>query len=184
MRLKIRNNYIKKVMLFLAAALFFISCESNIKEVRKINIIEINPVGEAQDFNLKYTDSGKIKAVLISPQMLDYSNAQFPFNEFPKGINLTVYDDLGNKSFVTSKYAISYSKTSLIELYEQVIITTHDGKKLETEQLYYDQKNEWFFTQKPYRFTDRGSVINGVGIDFSKDFDFLDTQQIKGTYSL
>ena len=184
MQFVIQNINLKKVMLCLATALFFISCDNNINEVRKINITEINPVGEAQDFNLKYTDSGKIKAVLISPQMLDYSTAEFPFNEFPKGINLTVYDDLGNKSFVTSKYAISYSKTNLIELYDQVIITTHDGKKLETEQLYYDQKNEWFFTQKPYRFTDRGSVINGIGIDFSKDFNFLDTQQIKGTYSL
>lgn len=154
------------------------------KEVRKINITEINPVGEAQDFNLKYTDSGKIKAVLVSPQMLDFSGSEFPFNEFPKGLDLTVYDDQANKSFVSSNYAISYSKTNIIELTGKVVIITHDGKKLETEQLYYDQKNEWFFTQKPYRFTDKGSVINGVGIDFSKDFKNLDTQQIKGTYSL
>jgi len=175
---------IKKVMLFFATALFFISCENNIKEVQRINITEINPIGEAQDFNLKYTDSGKIKAVLVSPQMLDFSSAEFPFNEFPKGINLTVYDDNANKSFVTSNYAISYSSSNIIELTGQVVITTHDGKKLETEQLYYDQKNEWFFTQKPYQFTDRGSVINGIGIDFSKDFKNLDTQQIKGTYNL
>lgn len=178
------KNRIRKVVLLLVVTLFFVSCENNINEVRKINITEISPVGEAQDFNLKYTDSGKIKAVLISPQMLDFSTADFPFNEFPKGVDLTVYDDLGNKSFVTSKYAISYSSSGIIELRDQVIITTHDGKKLETEQLYYDQKNEWFFTQKPYRFNDRGSIINGVGIDFSKDFRFLDTQRIQGTYSL
>jgi LPS export ABC transporter protein LptC len=175
---------IKEVMLFLATALFLVSCESNFKEVQKINITELNPVGEAQEFNLKYTDSGKIKAVLVSPQMLDFSHLEFPFTEFPKGINVTIYDDAGNQNFVTSKYAISYSVSNIIELQGQVMITTHDGKKLETEQLYYDQKNEWFFTQKPFRFTDRGSVINGVGIDFSKDFKNLDTQQITGTYSL
>lgn len=173
-----------KVKLLLAATLFFVSCENNINEVRKINITEISPIGEAQDFTLKYTDSGKIKAVLISPQMLDFSSADFPFNEFPKGVDLTVYDDQGNKSFVTSRYAISYSSSSIIELRDQVVITTHDGKKLVTDQLYYDQKNEWFFTQKPYQFNDRGSIINGVGIDFSKDFKFLDTQKIQGTYSL
>lgn len=171
-------------MLFNAAALFLVSCESNFKEVQKINVTELNPVGEAQDFDLKYTDSGKIKAVLISPQMLDYSHLEFPFTEFPKGIKVTIYDDLGNKNLVKADYAISYSVSSIIELQGRVSITTHDGKKLETEQLYYDQKNEWFFTQKPYSFTDRGSVINGVGIDFSKDFKNLDTQQINGTYSL
>lgn len=175
---------IKKVMLLISTALFFISCESNIKEVQKINSTEINPVGEAQDFTLKYTEAGKIKAVLQSPQMLDFSQAEFPFNEFPKGIKLTVYDEQANASYVTSNYAISYGSTSIIELTGNVVITTHDGKKLETEQLYYDQKNEWFFTQKPYRFTDKGSVINGIGIDFSKDFKHLDTQQIKGTYNL
>ena len=175
---------LKKVMLLVLAALFFVSCESNMNEVRKINITELNPVGEAQKFNLKYTDSGKIKAVLVSPQMLDYSHLEFPFTEFPKGIKVTIYDDQGNQSFVTANYAISYSISSIIDLKGKVTITTHEGKKLETEQLYYDQKNEWFFTQKPYKFTDNGNVINGVGIDFSKDFKNLDTQQIKGQYSI
>ena len=63
-------------------------------------------------------------------------------------------------------------------------ITTHDGKILETEQLYYDQSNEWFFTQKKYKFTDKSNVIEGVGIDFSKDFKTLDTQSITGVYSI
>lgn len=174
----------KKVMLLMVAALFFVSCESNINEVRKINITELNPIGEAQDFNLKYTDSGKIKAILISPQMLDYSHLEFPFTEFPKGIKVTIYDNQGKTSFVTSNYAISYTGSDLIDLKYKVKITTADGKMLETEQLYYDQKNEWFFTQKPYKFTDKASVIEGVGIDFSKDFKILDTQQITGVYSL
>lgn len=171
-------------MLLIVTALFFVCCESNLSEVRKINISEFNPIGEAKDFNLKYTDSGKIKAVLVSPQMLDYSHLEFPFTEFPKGVKVTVYDDLGNKSFVTSNYAISYSGSSIIDLRGKVKITTHDGKMLETEQLYYDQKNEWFFTQKTYKFTDKSSVIDGVGIDFSKDFKILDTQKITGYYSI
>lgn len=184
MQLTLFENIHKKVILPLVVTLFFISCESNFNEVRKINITELNPVGEAQDFDLKYTDSGKIKAVLISPQMLDYSHLEFPYTEFPKGIKVTIYDENGNQSFVTSKYAISYSSSNLIDLRGQVTIITHDGKKLETEQLYYDQQNEWFFTQKPYKFTDRGNVINGEGIDFSKDFKNLDTQKINGVYSL
>lgn len=175
---------IKKVLLLILATLFFISCESNINEVRKINVVEFNPIGEAKDFNLKYTDSGRIKAILISPQMLDYSQLEFPFTEFPKGIKVTIYDEQGNKSFVTSNYAISYTNSNLIDLSGNVKITTHDGKILETEQLYYDQKNEWFFTQKPYKYTNNGSVMQGLGIDFSKDFKVLDTQNLTGVYSI
>ena len=175
---------IKKVLLLTVATLFFMSCESNINEVRKINVVEFNPVGEAKDFNLKYTDSGKIKAILVSPQMLDFSHLEFPFTEFPKGIKVTIYDEQGHKSFVTSNYAISYAKSNLIDLIGKVKVTTYDGKMLETEQLYYDQKNEWFFTQKPYKYTNKGSVIEGLGIDFSKDFKVLDTQNLTGVYSI
>jgi LPS export ABC transporter protein LptC len=147
-------------------------------------MVDFKPSGEARNFNLKYTDSGKIKAILISPQMLDYSQLDFPFTEFPKGIKVTVYDEQAHQSIVTSDYAISYSKSSIIDLRGNVKINTYDGKSLETEQLYYDQKNEWFFTQKKYIYTNNGSVIEGAGIDFSKDFKQLDTQQISGTYSL
>ncbi|EOG6906548.1 LPS export ABC transporter periplasmic protein LptC [Flavobacterium psychrophilum] len=172
------------MLLLIVTTLFFISCESNINEFRKINVVEFNPIGEAKDFNLKYTDSGKIKVVLVSPQMLDFSQLDFPFTEFPKGIKVTIYDTQGNKSFVTSNYAISYTNSNLIDLSGKVKITTNDGKILETEQLYYDQKNEWFFTQKSYKFTNKGSVIEGLGIDFSKDFKVLDTQSITGVYSI
>ena len=42
--------------------------------------------GEADSVNLKYTDSGKIKAILVSPKMLDYATVLYPFTEFPNGI--------------------------------------------------------------------------------------------------
>ena len=61
----------------------FFSCKNNFKEVQKIGISEHEPIGVAENINLKYTDSGKIKANLISPKMLDYSNRDFAFSEFP-----------------------------------------------------------------------------------------------------
>jgi LPS export ABC transporter protein LptC len=176
--------FLKKISLLCAIIFILISCDGSIKDIQKINLKTFSPIGEARDFNLKYTDSGKIKAILISPQMLDYSQLEFPFTEFPKGIKVTIYDEQGHQSFVTSSYAISYSKSNIIDLRGKVKITTQDGKVLETEQLYYDQKNQWFFTQKKYKFIDKSSVIEGIGIDFSKDFKILDTQQITGVYSI
>jgi LPS export ABC transporter protein LptC len=176
--------FLKKISLLCAIIFILISCDGSIKDIQKINLKTFSPIGEARDFNLKYTDSGKIKAILISPQMLDYSQLEFPFTEFPKGIKVTIYDEQGHQSFVTSSYAISYSKSNIIDLRGKVKITTQDGKVLETEQLYYDQKNQWFFTQKKYKFIDKSSVIEGIWTDFSKDFKILDTQQITGVYSI
>ena len=155
-------------------------CESNFKEVQKINYSEFTPNGEAENFNLKYTDSGRIKSILISPKMLDYSNVEFPFTEFPKGIDVTLYDNKDKKTFVKSDYAISFKGTDIIDLQGHVTITTETGQKLETEQLYFDQKNEWFFTEKKFKFTDPKGVSYGEGIDFSKDFKIVNSQKIKG----
>jgi len=46
--------------------------------------------------------------------------------------------------------------------------------------LYFDQKNEWFFTEKKFKFTDPKGVSYGEGIDFSKDFKIVNSQRIKG----
>ena len=157
-----------------------VSCESNFKEVQKSNLSEFTPTGEADSINLKYTDSGKIKAILVSPKMLDYAIVDFPFTEFPNGINVTLFDENAKKTFVTSKYAVSYKNTDIIDLQGNVKITNETGQLLETEQLYFDQKNEWFYTEKRYKFTDPKGVSFGEGIDFSKDFKIINSQKISG----
>lgn len=162
-----------------AMTLFF-GCESNFKEVQKINFSEFTPNGDADNVNLKYTDSGFIKAVLLSPKMLDYTSVDFPFTEFPKGIDVTLYDAKAKKTRITSNYAVSYKVTGIIDLRGKVKIASQDGQVLETEQLYYDQKNEWFFTEKKFKFTDIKGVSNGQGIDFSKDFKIINSQRITG----
>ena len=157
-----------------------IGCESNFKEIQKDNFTAFVPSGEAEDFNLKYTDSGKIKSILISPRMLSYSNADFPFTEFPEGIDVTLYDNKAKKTFVKSDYAISYKDPDVIDLRGNVRISTENGQLMETSQLYFDQKNEWFYTQKKFKFTDAKGVSNGEGIDFSKDFKIVNSQKING----
>lgn len=163
---------------FLMVGLF--SCESNFKEVQKINFSEFVPSGEADDFNLKYTDSGRIQSILVSPKMLDYAMVEFPFTEFPKGIKVTLFDKNGKKTFVSSNYAVTYKNTNIIDLQGKVLIANETGQALETAQLYFDQKNEWFYTEKKFKFIDPKGVSFGEGIDFSKDFKIVNSQKISG----
>ena len=174
----------KKTVLFstaiLVALLLMSSCESNFREVQKSNFAEFTPSGEADTIDLKYTDSGKIKSILVSPKMLDYATVEFPFTEFPKGLKVTMYDNNGKKTFVTSKYAITFKNTDLIDLQGNVKITNEAGQLFETEQLYFDQKNEWFYTEKRFKFTDAKGFTYGEGVDFSKDFKIINSQRISG----
>ena len=167
-------------LMFIGTFFLLISCESNFKEIQKINFSEFTPNGEATNLNLKYTDSGRIKSVLVSPKMLDYSSVAFPFIEFPKGIHLTMYDKNNKKTFIQSNYAVNYKNTQIIDLRGNVIIYNEVGQKLNTEQLYFNQKNEWFYTEDKYKFTSSEGVLNGQGLDFSKDFKIMNTQRVTG----
>jgi len=174
---------ISKALLVVACFSFcsmILSCEGNFKDVQKLKFSEFTPSGEADDFNLKYTDSGRITSVLISPKMLDYATARYPFTEFPKGINVTLYDKNQKKTFVRANYAVTFKNTDLIDLQGNVQIWNDEGARLETEQLYFDQKNEWFFTEKKFKFTDPKGVSFGEGVDFSKDFKIVNSQKISG----
>jgi LPS export ABC transporter protein LptC len=178
--MKFKHQISTSFLLLTIFMVTLVSCESNFKEVQKSNFSEFTPSGEADSINLKYTDSGKIKAILVSPRMLDYATVDFPFTEFPKGINVTLFDENAKKTFVTSNYAVTYKNTDIIDLQGNVKITNETGQLLETEQLYFDQKNEWFYTEKRYKFTDPKGVSFGEGIDFSKDFKIINSQRISG----
>lgn len=175
--------YILNIVTAIVVAMFF-SCKDNFKEVQKMGISENEPVGIAENINLVHTDSGKVKAILVSPKMLNYQNRDFPFFEFPNGITLDLLDDENKKNVVVADYAINYSETNLIDLQGNVKITTSTNDTLYAEQLFYDQKKEWLFTNKPVTFITGLDVINGNGFDSNKNFTNAEVLEVTGTITL
>jgi LPS export ABC transporter protein LptC len=165
---------------FAFSMLVFTSCESNLKDVQKINLSEFSPSGDADSITLKYTDSGRIKAILIASKMLDYATVKYPFTDFPQGLNVTLFDSKAKRTFIRSDYAIQFKGTEIIDLQGNVKISTEDNQVLETAQLYFDQKNNWFFTEEKFKFTAPKGISNGEGIDFNSDFTIMNTQQFSG----
>jgi hypothetical protein len=63
----------------------------------------------------------------------------------------------------------------MIDLRENVVLITSDSLVLKASQLYWDQANQWVFTDQPYqiKFKD-GSYNDGARFDSSQDFtEFL-----------
>ena len=139
--MKLRNLH--KIIFWGCFAGILTSCERDFKDVQNISRTSFVPTSEVENFKLKYTDSTHIKSILISQLMFDFGNLDFPFTEFPKGIDLTVFDEEKKESYITSNYAITYSKTDIIDLQDNVKITSSNGDVLETSLLYNEQKKEW-----------------------------------------
>ena len=179
----ILKNSIICMVTVLTVTMFF-SCKDNFKEVQKIGLLSDKPITEAENINTKYTDSGRLKSHLISSKMLDFSNRAFSFVEFPQGINFTIYDEKGNKNNVIADFAMIYNDTDLIDLKGNVVVTTHSNDTLFTEQLFYDQKREWMFTNEPVKFRQKDQIINGNGFDANKDFTIANVLEYSGTIYL
>ena len=180
--------YIKKhinytIVTTIVVTMFF-SCNNNLSEVSKIGISENEPIGVAENINLKRTDSGRIIANLVSPKMLDFSNRDFAYNEFPDGVKLYLFDENNKKSTVIADYAIVYDKTNLIDMQGNVVLASHDKDTLFAEQLYYDQEREWLYTNRPVTFRKGRDVINGNGFDSDIEFNDAQVLEIDGIITL
>ncbi|MCB0465882.1 MAG: LPS export ABC transporter periplasmic protein LptC [Aequorivita sp.] len=164
-------NMFKSVMALVLVITLF-ACESNYQNVKKLNLSDGAPVAEGKNINFKYTDSGKLITNLLADKLLDYSNLEFPYKEFPKGIEVHFWGEDGKKNTVTADYAIQYDKTALVDLRKNVVVITADSVVLKATQLYWDQKNKWVFTDKPYqiKFKDGSYNDGAVGFDSSEDF--------------
>lgn len=178
------NIYTKYILNGIVAAFvvtMLFSCQGNYNnEIQKLSYSKRFPVGEAENIFLVYTDSGKVKSTLKSPYNRDFSNQQFPFMEFPKGIELKFFDDQNKENTVTADYGILYSNTRLVDLQGNVKVVMHNGNVLEAPQLFWDQDREWVFTEGEYKISgEYGMLVQGTnGIDFNRDFSLVNAHEI------
>lgn len=188
----LKKQFINIAMAF-AMALFFLSCEDTYERVGEEAAPLIFPQGIAENFELTYTetseklgaeevDSSSVIAILRSSKSEDYENLKFPHKIFPDGLQVDFFDENQNKSVITADYGIIYSVTNLVDLQGNVVIKSADGKILETPQLYWDRVNEWIFTQEKFKYTnpEDGSIMDGEGMDFNKDFSFFNAHKTFG----
>jgi lipopolysaccharide assembly outer membrane protein LptD (OstA) len=177
--------------------MFFLGCQDTYKRVGEEKQIEVFPQGVAQNFELTYTETteelesedagiSRVIAVLKSPISEDYDNMIFKYRTFPNGLEVEYFDKDNKKSTITADYGIIYSNTNVIELKGNVVIETHDGKKLEAPQLYWDRKEDWIFTQEKFTFTnpEDGTIMDGEGMDFNRDFSFFNAHRTFGLMTI
>ncbi|WP_262495062.1 LPS export ABC transporter periplasmic protein LptC [Kriegella aquimaris] len=187
------GNKLNCIAVLILMAMLFFSCQDNYKRVGDEAQKQMYPRGVAHNFRLVRTKaqkdldsedsaSSKVIAILTSSVGENYENLSFPHMTFPEGLQVDFFDDENRKSIIRADYGIVYSISNVIDLQGNVIIESHDGKKLETSQLYYDQDNEWIFTQEKFKYTnpEDGTVMDGEGMDFYKDLSLLKAHKTNG----
>ena len=172
----------KNIVTISLVAMFF-SCTNNSNEVQEFLSAKNLPVGVAKDIAHVYRDSGRTTSKLFSPLLKDYSNrVDHPYNEFPEGLKLITFENEGKDSTtILADYSIAYSKTLITELKGNVVIINHtDNTKLYSQQLFWDQNTDYFFSEKEFRLISSDNDIKGVGFESKKDLTKFLAKKISG----
>ncbi|WP_405608387.1 LPS export ABC transporter periplasmic protein LptC [Polaribacter sp. Asnod1-A03] len=168
--MKKSNKILQKSIAVLYVTVMLFSCSNDTKEVRDFLVSKNLPIGIAKNAYHVYKDSGRITSKLITPLLYDFSNRnEHPYNEFPKGIKIINFEGKDSVT-ITGNYALSYNKTLVSEIEGNVIVINHtDKSRLETEQLFWDQKTKYFFSEKAFTLTTLKDTIYGVGFESKED---------------
>ena len=170
MKFTYRNIFLRSIVTVFFVTMLF-SCEGNLQGVREMDIPEDAPQAIGTGINLKYTDSGKVVATLRSEKLRDFTNKEFPYQEFPDGLEVVFYDKEGETNTVTANYGVIYEDTGLIDLQGDVRIVTSDSTILTAKQLYWDQNLNWVFTDLPNTIKfNNGALNEGMGFDSNQEF--------------
>ena len=177
-----KNTKIINIAVISLIAMFF-SCVNSKKEVQDFLADKNLPIGVAKNINHIYKDSGRVTSKLITPLLYDFSNRkEHPYNEFPKGVKIVSINENGiDSTTITGNYALTYEKTKISEIKGNVVIINHTEKsKLETNQLFWDQKERYFFTEDGFRLTTVRDTINGFGFESKENLTEWIAKDITG----
>ncbi|MDB4297137.1 LPS export ABC transporter periplasmic protein LptC [Flavobacteriaceae bacterium] len=170
-----KQNFKPHFLLVLVFISFvFGACKNSSKEINDFLADKNLPIGVSENMHHVYKESGKVTSRLTTKLLWDYSNRKLnPYSEFPKGVKIVSINKQTRDSItVLGNYAISFSTTSFSEIIGDVVITNHkDGVVLNADQMYWDQKENYFFTESAFTLFTKTDTLQGVGFESNSALD-------------
>ena len=156
-----RILYMKSIIVLLGA-IMLLACKNDIKEVNALAEREKRPDMTGENLELIYSDSARIKYRVLAPEYIKVNREKEKYEEFPKGIHVLSYDPAGKMiGSIKAKYAKKLEDEMLWEARNEVVIINAEGKKLETELLYWDMKKELIYSDRYVKLSADGQIIEG-----------------------
>jgi LPS export ABC transporter protein LptC len=105
----------------------------------------------------------------------------FKYSEFPEGLKIIFFNNKNEENTLVADYGILYNQTKIVDLQGNVVLLSHDGSRLETDQMYWDSEKEWLFTEQPFTFENVNYDMAAIRLDTNKEFSKFKTGKLTGT---
>ncbi len=157
------------------------ACENSYREVQKLSEKKVG-VDRVIDVTSYLSQDALMKAKLTSPLMLQ-TGADTPYTEFPKTLHVDFYNDSTKvESQLFAKYGKYMQNQSKVLLRDSVVVYNVKGDTMRTNELWWDQNAQNFYTDKPvYIHQPNGNIINSIGMKASQDLNNVQLYNIQPT---
>lgn len=129
-------------------------------------------VERVDSVTIRYSDSAKVKVVIIAPLLLRINEHKNNRQEFTQGVEVQFLNPDGSRnSVLTADYGIRYESSNSVVVQGNVIWSSIDGKRLESEELIWDEQKKKIHTQKLVHIVTPEQNIFGYGLEADQDFN-------------
>ena len=164
----------------ISGCFFIVSCENDEK---KIDALLANKTGleEGKQIESFLSQDGILKARLRSPYMLRYL-VDTPYIEFPRKLHVDFYNDSTKiESTLDAIYARYRDNQRIVYLRDSiVVINILRGDTLKTDELWWDQNKQQFYTERDVEIRKPTQTIFGKGLTAKQNFSEYTIFKING----
>ena len=179
-------NFFQHKFLYLQAAiisscLLFMGCENDDKDISEWTEKKVL-VEEAKKVEGLFSQGGRLRAKLVAPLMIRQESDTL-YTEFPKTLHVDFYDSLGKReSWLDARYGKHFENFNKVLLRDSVVVINVKGDTLKTQELWWDQNNRRFYTDKQVQIAQKTKhIYGGKGLDASQDLTDITIMQPTGT---
>lgn len=168
---------------FFLLSIALLSCSNDPQAVKKFIDAGDLPIEKIEEAEMIHTENGVLKVKIIATTIKRFKDAH-PELVFSNGVEVIFYNDSGvSRSVLKSESAGIDEVNNIMVASDNVVLTSSEGKKLETEELIWDEKINKIYTNKRVIITTETEVIEGEGFNSTPDFSQYSISKINGTFN-
>ena len=115
--------------------------------INKFIDTEIEPDLVAENVEVLYSDSARLQMRMVTPLTKHFTSATEQREEYPEGLQVWFYEKTGElKGHISANWAKRDIVNDLWEARGNVVAIDDEGKKLETEQLFWDPQKRFAYS--------------------------------------
>jgi len=163
-------------------SIVLVACTNDPKLVQDFVSDKEQAIERIKGAELLHTENGKIKVRIMADKIERFQNQQ-PGLIFSEHMEVYFYNDSSKlQSTLMANDASIDEDTKIMLAQNNVVLTSSDDKKLETEELIWDEKQDKIYTDRKVKITTGKEIIYGEGFTSNSDFSQYSITKIHGTF--